>query len=530
MTLSDQDRLRCVCGGWLAGCVWLSVCVLRSFGFWTDGTTRQTNSTVNRYDRMVIAPVLTRHIPTKDGSSISLSFPLATSNARRVPPIDLARIEWPTADHQLLEPSPRMPAIPQGGSSIPLGKTKGMDGPIIVCRFAPPPDVVPGQLPPQTFRRRFDVEQSSARFEKAPLAKVEREAPPLTSIQKEPHSVRFEKEALLYKEPNAEEECSSIALPGTKSQMLAELRSAILREEVLTRVIDQFRKYDTNRNGLVSRQEFRHALPLLGLRGYALSDMDVLFEAIDTDRSDNIEYAELHHLLRRGADIDLDSHLKVGAVAFAVRQNGSSNKLRSSARDERFEAMPLRETSIEGIRNALRDERYRVVDAFRCLDKDGNGVVSQREFRAALPLLGFENNRAVADAVFAELDSNGNGVLEYEELNEKLRPAAGVDPKIPNARSRASLSDIRLELAREVNRVIEMFKSVDENSDGSVTKREFRAALPLLGYRGVGRGVIDELFDHFDIDGNGAISFVELRTMLRYELNMAKRREAERSG
>ena len=108
----------------------------------------------------------------------------------------------------------------------------------------------------------------------------------------------------------------SSAVPGNATEMLAELRDAILREDIFMRVIDLFRRYDYDGNGLVSRTEFRRALPLLGLRGYAFSDMDLLFDSIDTDSSSSIEYTELHRLLRPGADVELAPELQKGAVAF----------------------------------------------------------------------------------------------------------------------------------------------------------------------------------------------------------------------
>ena len=82
---------------------------------------------------------------------------------------------------------------------------------------------------------------------------------------------------------------------------------------------------------------------------------------------------------------------------------------------------------------------------------------------------------------------------------------------------RLTIDDIREALASECKRVIDMFRACDADSNGVVTKREFRAALPALGFGAGGRAAIDSLFQSFDIDGNGHIDFKELNTMLRYE-------------
>ena len=393
--------------------------------------------------------------------------------------------------------SPRitMPDVPMGGHLIGL-----KNGLYVACRF-PPARTVQSD---EAFTRRFDEAS--------------------------------------YVLPT---ESPSAAVPNTLVEMVAELREGLLREDVLVRVIDQFRKYDLNGNGLVSREEFRRALPLLGLRGFAFSDMDMLFDAIDTNKSNQIEYAEMWRLLREGASVKLeDERLKAGAVPFHVREKGASSACRSSARDSRFESKPLKKASVEEMRLALKRDRTRIIDAFRCLDKNGNGAVSKTEFRAALPVLGFENDPETADKVFEELDEDGSGQLEYEELHKKLRQGAqvtlapalqdganGAIPRLANhgtpsrggiltntkEQRLATIDDIRESLVVERKRVIDVFRACDADESGKVSKREFRAALPTLGFGAGGRQAIDTLFSTFDLDANGTIEFSELNTMLRYE-------------
>jgi hypothetical protein len=54
----------------------------------------------------------------------------------------------------------------------------------------------------------------------------------------------------------------------------------------------------------------------------------------------------------------------------------------------------------------------------------------------------------------------------------------------------------------------------DVDGNGEVNKAEFQRAIPELGVWSKGQEV-DELFDSFDTDGSGAISFRELNRMLR---------------
>lgn len=397
-----------------------------------------------------------------------------------------------------------MPDVPKGGGSISLP-----GGLQIVCRF--PPEPVQPMMPPDTYARRFDEGS--------------------------------------YVLPDE----SNIAV-GNQAEMMLELREALLAEEAHTRVIDMFRRYDLNGNGLVCREEFRGALPLLGLRGYARSDMDLLFDATDTDHSGQIEYAELYRLLRSGADpdVELAPPLQVGAVPFDVREKGASTACRATAHDDRFESTPLREPSVAAMREALQRNRARVIDAFRCLDRDGNGAVTRREFMASLPLLGFMSDPETADTVFDTLDEDGSGSIEYEELHRRLRQGAAMSLK-PSLRARphfdheahelgddeslaakrlrpATVGEVREALARERTRVIEMFRVCDVDGDGRVSRREFRATLPALGFGAGGRQSIDALFDTFDLDGSGMLSLLELKTVLRYEERRRLEKQTRRAG
>ena len=55
-------------------------------------------------------------------------------------------------------------------------------------------------------------------------------------------------------------------------------------------------------------------------------------------------------------------------------------------------------------------------------------------------------------------------------------------------------------LRQPYGRVIDLFRSWDGNKDGSVTKAEFRNALPLLQLNGdVSLAEVDALFDSFDV-------------------------------
>ena len=76
----------------------------------------------------------------------------------------------------------------------------------------------------------------------------------------------------------------------------------------------------------------------------------------------------------------------------------------------------------EQLREALTKHAIRVLDLFRDWDEDGNGEVSKKEFRNAMPKLGLDLPKKVIDEVFESYDLDGSGVMEFEELKKMLKP------------------------------------------------------------------------------------------------------------
>ena len=85
--------------------------------------------------------------------------------------------------------------------------------------------------------------------------------------------------------------------------------------------------------------------------------------------------------------------------------------------DEGPNAPPIQQQ----IAAALRQNAARVLDLFRQWDADGDGEVSKKEFRKAMPAIGLDVSVQEVDALFDSWDQDGGGVLNFKELSKVLR-------------------------------------------------------------------------------------------------------------
>ena len=210
----------------------------------------------------------------------------------------------------------------------------------------------------------------------------------------------------------------------------------ILREALAlsaTRVIDLFKEWDEDGDGVVTKKEFRRAVPMLGLDPVpSKADIDALFDQWDPDGSGNIDFKELNKILRKSAE-GLDPSLQAGAAGKIEMDSKAKTALRKGPNLQRGSSLAkvdIDEASdksvAEQLRTILSKNAVRVIDLFREWDEDGDGVVSKKEFRKAMPLLGLEVPKKEIDALFDSWDPDGSGSLTLKELDKKLRRGAEV--------------------------------------------------------------------------------------------------------
>mmetsp|Transcript_45103 Transcript_45103/g.118274 ORF Transcript_45103/g.118274 Transcript_45103/m.118274 type:complete len:406 (-) Transcript_45103:439-1656(-) len=226
-----------------------------------------------------------------------------------------------------------------------------------------------------------------------------------------------------------------------------------------------------------------------------------------------------------------------------LRERFRSIDITGSGRVEKHEYLRF------SLRDALARSVSRICEIFGAWDEDGNGMVDEREFRRAVWSLGFSDvPQKHINAVFREFDEDRSGEISRQEIERRLRKYAGViveqqhdlrrlDDQVRAQKGAALHSSVKLDrgsgravtdmlrdaLAKNMVRIIDLFRDWDEDANGLIDKVEFFKGIVALGVDAA-REEASDLFDTFDIDKGGFIEYKELNKLLRQRVKSKRLR------
>ncbi|RAL41246.1 unnamed protein product [Cuscuta campestris] len=141
------------------------------------------------------------------------------------------------------------------------------------------------------------------------------------------------------------------------------------------------------------------------------------------------------------------------------------------------------------------DQLKQLRDIFSRFDMDSDGSLTVLELAALLRSLGLKPSGDQIQALLANMDANGNGAVEFEEL------------------ARAILPDMTEEILVNQEQILEVFRSFDRDGNGYITLAELAGSMAKMGQPLTYRE-LTEMIREADTDGDGVINFNEFAAVM----------------
>jgi Ca2+-binding EF-hand superfamily protein len=274
----------------------------------------------------------------------------------------------------------------------------------------------------------------------------------------------------------------------------------------------------------LDKREFTKAMSVLRVTA-SRSDIDLLYERFDRDRSNTLDYTEFIALLKFDVS-PRDSHHGAGDRDRAGAHRGSVS--RDVERDSDELLLRVKRSIMD---HMGRDATPSVVKRTCAeIDRDRNGVLDKVEFLKAMTVLKVHLTRSEVDLLYERLDIDRSGTLDYTEFIKMLHldrsPIAGAGAGTGAGPSRevereshTLLLKIRRELQDHMGRdatpsvIKRTFAEIDRDRNGVLDKVEFLKAMTVLKVH-LTRSEVDLLYERFDVDRSGTLDYTEFIRLL----------------
>ncbi|XP_049412366.1 probable calcium-binding protein CML16 [Solanum stenotomum] len=134
-------------------------------------------------------------------------------------------------------------------------------------------------------------------------------------------------------------------------------------------------------------------------------------------------------------------------------------------------------------------------EIFGRFDLDHDGSLTQLELAALLRALGLKPTGDQIHTLLANMDNNGNGFIEFDELVNAIMP------------------DMNAEILINQEQLMEVFRSFDRDGNGYITAAELAGSMAKMGCPLTYKELSD-MMQEADTNGDGVISFNEFANIM----------------
>ncbi|XP_027122835.1 probable calcium-binding protein CML15 isoform X1 [Coffea arabica] len=141
------------------------------------------------------------------------------------------------------------------------------------------------------------------------------------------------------------------------------------------------------------------------------------------------------------------------------------------------------------------DQLKQLREIFSRFDMDSDGSLTILELAALLRSLGLKPSGDQLHVLLSNIDSNGNGTVEFDELVNAIMP------------------HLNEELWINQDMLLKVFHSFDRDGNGYITLAELAGSMAKMGQPLTYRE-LTEMIQEADTDGDGVISFNEFASVM----------------
>ena len=128
-------------------------------------------------------------------------------------------------------------------------------------------------------------------------------------------------------------------------------------------------------------------------------------------------------------------------------------------------------------------------------DQDADGSLTHLELTKLLRFLGLKPTGAQIRSLLTNVDTNGNGAVEFVELVAAIAPV------------------LMKKILVDMDQLREVFRSFDRDDNGYITAPELARSMAKMGHPLTFHELM-EMMREADVDGDGAISFSEFASIM----------------
>ncbi|CAF2050273.1 hypothetical protein BRARA_I04783 [Brassica rapa] len=142
----------------------------------------------------------------------------------------------------------------------------------------------------------------------------------------------------------------------------------------------------------------------------------------------------------------------------------------------------------------MEDQLRQLKDIFDRFDMDADGSLTILELAALLRSLGLKPSGDQIHVLLANMDANGNGFVEFDELV-------------------GNLPDLNEEIGNNTEHLLDIFNSFDRDGNGFISAAELAGAMAKMG-QPLTYKELTEMIKEADTNGDGVISFGEFASIM----------------